>query len=156
MTLLDFFRKKQARKKLQKSPQQKAVPSPEASTAEKADVTSEEHVVATSRERVGEEKPKEAQVGFSKSASVVLLKPHITEKTSYLTERGVYSFRVSPRATKQILRRAVEELYRVNVEKVGIIHIPSRKRRLGRTIGRRPGYKKAIITLKKGQKIEFV
>ncbi|MCH7883044.1 50S ribosomal protein L23 [Patescibacteria group bacterium] len=124
--------------------------------AERADVTSGERVGATSKERVGEEKPKETQVGFSKSASVVLLKPHTTEKTSWLAERGVYSFRVSPRATKQVLRQAVEELYKVNVEKVGIIYIPSRKRRLGRIIGRRPGYKKAIITLKKGQKIEFV
>lgn len=138
MKLLELFRKKKEIEKLKK-------PLPE-KTAE----------VSTSAKEKEDKAHKEIVLGTSKFAGITLLKPHITEKSSALSDRGMYVFRVSGRATKPSIKRAVEELYKVRVTRVNVTKKPSRIRRLGKTRGRRPGYKKAIITLKNGQKIEFV
>jgi len=100
---------------------------------------------------------KEDKVGKRSSASYSILKgPHITEKATDLSEKGNYVFKVYPNANKIEIKKAVESLYGVNVVSVRIINIPKKKRRLGRTEGFRSGYKKAIVCVKEGQKIELM
>ena len=82
--------------------------------------------------------------------------PIISEKGTILEEKGKYLFKIFPEANKNNIKRAVEELYRVKVKKINIIKIPAKKIRMGRTEGEKKGYKKAIITLEKGQKLEVV
>lgn len=89
-------------------------------------------------------------------APFVLLRPHITEKAGWLQKRGQYVFQVKKSATKQAVRDAVEGLYGVLVESVSIQKKPGKTRRVKRQIGRKPGFKKAVVTLKPGEKIEIV
>ena len=86
----------------------------------------------------------------------VLKTPHITEKATDLTKENKYIFKVFPRTNKKEIKRAIEGLYNVDVVSVRIINIPPKRRRLGRTLGWRKGYKKAIIKIKEGQKIEVL
>jgi len=84
----------------------------------------------------------------------VLQQPHLTEKALKLKEEGGYiSFRVHPDANKPSIREAVEKIFEVKVESVRIIHAPHKKRRMGRFEGRKPGYKKAMVKVKKGEKM---
>ncbi|MDD5146727.1 MAG: 50S ribosomal protein L23 [Candidatus Pacebacteria bacterium] len=91
-----------------------------------------------------------------KIAPSVLKHPHITEKATKLGENNQYIFKVFDRANKSEVKKAVEEVYSVNVVDVKIINIPAKKRRLGRTEGYKAGYKKAIVKIKKDQTIEIM
>jgi large subunit ribosomal protein L23 len=94
---------------------------------------------------------------FGKPARNPLIRPHITEKTGRLAQAGAYVFIISRDATKSAVKVAVEERYRVNVERVRVASIPaSFKRRGGRVTRKRFAIKKAIVTLKPGQKIEEI
>ncbi len=86
----------------------------------------------------------------------VLLKPIITEKTSDLMVLNQYAFKVAKKANKEQIKRAVEHLYSVKVEKVRIINQKRKKKNLGRYQGWKPAFKKAIVTLKQGDKIEIM
>lgn len=86
----------------------------------------------------------------------VLKEPHITEKATNLAEKNQYTFKVFPDSNKKEIKKAVEDLYEVDVTKVRIINVPPKKRRLGRIEGFRSGFKKAIVTIKEGQKIEVM
>ncbi len=78
----------------------------------------------------------------------------ITEKTHQLKEVGnKVTFRVSVKANKIEIRKAIEELFKVKVLAVNTIHMKGKKKRLGRTEGVRPDWKKAIVTLAPGEKI---
>jgi len=79
--------------------------------------------------------------------------PHITEKATNLAQQNQYVFKVYPRANKIEIRKAIESLYGVDVISVNIINIPRKQRRVGKTRGFKPGFKKAIIKIKPGQKI---
>ena len=85
---------------------------------------------------------------------------HVTEKATDLTKNNQYVFNVSMKSNKKEVKKSIEEIYGVEVEKVNIIHSPAKKRRLGRREGFREGlrngYKKAIVKLKKGYKIEVL
>lgn len=85
----------------------------------------------------------------------VLLKPHISEKSTDLSNEGDYVFRVRKDANKEEVKREVEKRYGVNVEKVRVANIPPKKKRMGRREGERKGYKKAIVKVKKGQSIDL-
>ena len=85
-----------------------------------------------------------------------LKSPHVTEKATDLLEKNQYVFKVNARTNKTEVAKTIENFYGVNVVAVRIVNIPAKKRRMGRTVGRKPGYKKAIIKLKKGQKIELL
>ena len=91
--------------------------------------------------------------GFSYEA---VDQPHISEKATYLAEKNQYIFNVSPNFNKNEVKNAVEGIYRVDVLSVNVVKIPAKKRRIGRTEGFRKGYKKAIIKIKEGQKIEIL
>lgn len=87
--------------------------------------------------------------------SSVLIQPHITEKTLAATEKGVYTFVVKKNASKQQVAKAIESIYNVTVEQVRIINTPSKTRRyrFGHHV-RKPGLRKAMAMLKKGEKID--
>ncbi len=84
-----------------------------------------------------------------------LEKPHISEKATALPESGFYVFKVKDGANKKDIKEETEKKYKVNVEKVRIIKVPPKKRRVGRTEGKTKGYKKAIVKIKKGQTIDL-
>ena len=84
-----------------------------------------------------------------------ILKGIMTEKSLKLRdEQGQYTFLVHPSMNKIEIKKAVESLFKVSVEKVRIITTRGKNRRMGWFRGRRPDRKKAIVSLKKGEKIE--
>lgn len=85
----------------------------------------------------------------------VLVRPHLTEKSSILAERGQYTFLVVPSAEKVAIARAVAARYGVHPIHVAIVRLPGKRVRYGKTVGRRSGVKKAIVTLKSSEKIPF-
>lgn len=86
----------------------------------------------------------------------ILKTPQVTEKATALVGKNQYVFKIQPRANKVEIKKAVEDLYGVDVISVKIIKVPRKKRRLGRISGWRKGYKKAIVKIKEGQKIEVL
>lgn len=86
----------------------------------------------------------------------VLKKPHVTEKATDLTSKNQYIFEVFRDVNKNQIKKAVEDVYGVDVESVRVINIARKKRRLGRIEGWRQGYKKAVVKIKEGQKIEVL
>lgn len=92
----------------------------------------------------------------SGKAFQVLNFPHITEKASGLTANGQYVFKVWKSANKIEIKRAIEDVYGVNVVAVNIINVPGKERRVGKRTGLKKGYKKAIVKVMKGQKIEVL
>lgn len=87
--------------------------------------------------------------------SIVLKSAHITEKAGDLAEKDKYVFKVSSEANKIKIKQEIESVFKVNVISVRTINIPKRKKRLGKITGWQKGYKKAIIGIKKGQKIDI-
>jgi large subunit ribosomal protein L23 len=86
----------------------------------------------------------------------VIRGPIITEKLDQAREKfRQYSFIVDKKATKIDVARAVESLFKVSVEGVRTNIVHGKVKRVGKNIGRRPNYKKAIVTLKEGDKIEL-
>jgi large subunit ribosomal protein L23 len=86
----------------------------------------------------------------------VIQRPLVTEKSNISREEmNIATFAVNPRANKHDIRRAVEELFEVKVVTVRTMRQPRKKRRVGRRIGRRAEWKKAIVELAEGQSIEF-
>ncbi len=83
----------------------------------------------------------------------IVIKPIITEKSSSLLERNVYTFEVHPRATKIDIKKAIETIFsksNAKVLKVNIIKVDRKYKRLGRSEGYKKGYKKALVYLSKG------
>ena len=82
--------------------------------------------------------------------------PVITEKGTLVNEQGnQVVFRVHPRANKVEIRRAIETLFKVRVDKVRTSRQLGKLRRVGRHVGRRPNWKKAYVTLAEGNRIDF-
>lgn len=80
--------------------------------------------------------------------------PSITEKNTILREnQNKYVFEVVKGATKPEIKEAVEKLFNVNVEAVNTILVKGKKKRMGRNVGYRPDWKKAIVKIKAGQSI---
>jgi len=86
----------------------------------------------------------------------ILVRPIITEKASVLTERNnQVVFEVVRKANKHQIRDAVESAYGVEVKKLATMIIPGKLKRRGMSIGKRSNWKKAIVTLKDGDSIDF-
>jgi large subunit ribosomal protein L23 len=83
----------------------------------------------------------------------LILKPIITEKGTIQMELGKYVFDVLPKATKPDIRAAIESLFDVTVVKVNTLTLPRKKRRVGKFVGYKAQYKRAIVTLKEGDSI---
>ncbi len=88
--------------------------------------------------------------------SKVILSPLLTEKNAALKEsRNKVVFEVAPDANKIEIKKAVEEAFQVSVLSVNVLNVRGKIKRLGRNMGRRRDWKKAIVTLKEGSTIEF-
>jgi large subunit ribosomal protein L23 len=82
--------------------------------------------------------------------------PLITEKATELSRQGKYVFLVDKNAASPEIKKALEVIYKINVVKVDIINTRPKPRKWGRSVGVKPGYKKAIVTLKKGQTLDIL
>ncbi len=80
-------------------------------------------------------------------------RPIVTEKATLLLEQNKYVFEVVPKATKPEIKAAIESLFNVKVVGVNTLRPPRKKRRVGRFVGYKPQYKRAIITLADGDSI---
>ncbi len=85
----------------------------------------------------------------------ILVRPIITEKNTLLNDQGKYTFEVLPTVNKIEIKRAVEEVFKVRVTGVNVLKVPGKRRRTGRTQGMTRSWKKAIVTLEAGQRIEL-
>lgn len=85
----------------------------------------------------------------------IIIRPIITEKSSRLMERNQYTFEVHPRANKIQIRNAVQDIFKVKVEKVHTMRIHPKPKRMGMFVGKSRSWKKAIVSVQQGQKIEF-
>lgn len=92
-----------------------------------------------------------------KSTYAVLRKPLLTEKGTLLKETdNKVVFKVAKEANKIEIKNAVEEIFKVKVDRVATMNCRGKTKRMGRFEGKRPNWKKAIVTLKKGEKLDFV
>lgn len=89
----------------------------------------------------------------------ILMRPLVTEKVSAMNEKGKYGFIVDINANKVEIKNAVEKMYGVNVEKVNTLSVMGKQKvrytKAGVLAGRKPNYKKAIVTLAQGEVIDF-
>ncbi|HZR45211.1 MAG TPA: 50S ribosomal protein L23 [Candidatus Manganitrophaceae bacterium] len=84
----------------------------------------------------------------------LIVRPLLTEKSTLLREGlNKVSFVVRPDANRKEVKKAVEETLNVKVDKVHILNVGGKEKRLNRFVGKRPDWKKAIVTLKKGEKL---
>jgi large subunit ribosomal protein L23 len=88
-------------------------------------------------------------------ASQIVLAPVMSEKSYNGIESGTYTFKVHADAHKTQIRQAVEQLFDVKVERVNVLKVQSKPKRRGLFKGARPGWKKAVVQLRPGQRIEF-
>jgi large subunit ribosomal protein L23 len=88
-------------------------------------------------------------------ARQVIRRPIVTEKSTRGTEMGKYTFEVAESANKLTIKRAVEDLFDVSVARVNTMKIPGRMKRRGQYWYHSAGYKKAVVTLAPGQKIDL-
>lgn len=117
--------------------------------------TKKKEEVAEKKEEVAEKK----EVKITRKGGIiygVVKEPHISEKATDLAAVDSYVFKVFPRANKKEIKKTIESFYGVDVLRVNIIRVPAKERRMGRTVGFKKGYKKAIVKVKKGQKIEII
>jgi large subunit ribosomal protein L23 len=85
-----------------------------------------------------------------------VIRPIVTEKTSEAyQQRGEYTFEVAPGATKPAIKHAIEQLFGVHVVGVWTLNQRGKTKRVGRTAGRRPNWKKAIVRLREGDRLEI-
>ena len=85
----------------------------------------------------------------------IIRKPHITEKATDLNVIGKYVFMVEPSATKNEIKKALKKIYSVDVVKIQTITRPAKEKKFRSRAGIKTGYKKAVVTLKEGQKLEI-
>lgn len=90
-----------------------------------------------------------------KTSYDIIIKPIITEASMISMEENKYTFKVDKHANKTEIKRAIEELFEVDVVKVNTMNVKGKIKRLGRNEGKRADWKKAIVKLAPGSKIEI-
>ena len=85
----------------------------------------------------------------------VLRQPLITEKSTDLQTQNKYAFEIAEGANKPLVKQAVEKAFKVRVSKVNVVTVPGKTRRVGRQHVQTRSWRKAIVTLQPGDKIEF-
>jgi len=133
-----FNKKEEKNKKSVQAPRKEITKAPDYSASEKPD-----------------KKSASAPIGDA-SGFKSIEAAHVSEKASMLSSSGRYVFRVFKNSNKIEIKKDIEKLYKVSVESVNIVKAPSKSRRIGKITGIKPGYKKAIVTLAKGQTIDIV
>ena len=139
MAILDVFKGKEEDEKVKKD-------SPKSSVAKK-------DVKDTKKE---DNKVTKKSVFTNTQYDNMLLRPHITEKSSLVAEGNGYTFEVIKSANKSEIKKAIKEIYNVDAIRVNIINVPRKQIIFRGKKGWKPGKKKAIVFLKKGETIEFV
>ena len=94
----------------------------------------------------------------SLDAYSTIIRPVVSEKSTVLGEQGKYVFEVAPDANKIQIKYAVEEAFankKVQVDSVNIVHVTGKERRRGRSVGHTRSWKKAIVTLRAGQRLDL-
>ena len=84
-----------------------------------------------------------------------IISPNITEKSTSMSEFDKVVFKVNKKANKNSIKKSIEKIFKVNVIKVNTINIKGKKKLVKNKKSYKPGYKKAIVTLKKGQSIDL-
>ena len=84
-----------------------------------------------------------------------ILFPAITEKATFLSEYNKIVFKVNKGASKNSIKKSVEKIFKVNVTKINTINLKGKTKMIRGKKTKKPGYKKAIVTLKKGQSIDL-
>jgi len=154
MALLDFLKNKkeiEKSRKTEKKPAKAGYPLGRTKKEEKKQEKKVEKSDVQSTPKVSSNKVKNGKFSYE-----AIKQPHISEKASYLAEKDQYIFEILPNYNKNEIKKSIEGLYGVNVLSVNVIKIPAKKRRLGRTEGFRKAYKKAVVKIKNGQKIEIL
>jgi large subunit ribosomal protein L23 len=90
----------------------------------------------------------------NKNMHNVLKRPRVTEKATFLAEKSVYVFEIDPRTSKGEVKKAFIEKYKINPTKVSTVTIPAKNVFVRGKRGKKSGYKKAYVYLKKGEKLE--
>ena len=89
------------------------------------------------------------------SAYDIVIRPIITEKSSSLMELNKYTFEVHKNANKIQIRQAIETIFKVKVLSVNTLNVKSKPKRMGASVGRTRSWKKAIVALPAGERLEF-
>jgi large subunit ribosomal protein L23 len=134
------------------------------SAAKKADAPKAKKTAAKPREQKAVDAPEAPTVASGtkaiRSEKIIVLHPHITEKATTMAEEHVYTFVVGRNANKIEIKKAIKQLYKVTPIAIRIVNKAPRMERMARGRNRRPfrrpGMKKAYVTLKKGEQISFV
>ena len=92
---------------------------------------------------------------FNRSSNDIIKYPIITDKATRLLENNQYSFIENPKSDKLTIKEAIEYLFNVKVTKVNTCHLPRKQKRIGKYIGWKSQYKKAIVTLSEGNTINL-
>jgi len=148
MALLDFLKNKKKEAKINKPKERKK------EKPEKKEVVVDKE--AKDRPEIAKSTQPKRQRKITGDSVKILKSPHIAEKSTDLLGNNQYVFRVWPRANKSETKKAIESIFKVDVVGVQIVNLPKKRRRLGRTEGFTKGYKKAIVRIKEGQKIEIL
>lgn len=139
MAFFDVFKTKKGEDKFVKKQREKA-------EAKKTEEPKEEK-----EEKAG----KKTGTKISGFSANVLEGPHITEKNTLLNGQNAYVFKIKTRANKIMVKQAVKETYGVVPERVNIVYAPDKKRFIRGKYGVTSGFKKAVVYLKEGDKIEI-
>ena len=94
-------------------------------------------------------------LGVSLNDVQIIKYPIITDKTTRLFENNQYSFLVDPKTNKKLIKKSIELIFQVQVIGVNTSHLPRKKRRIGKFVGYRPHYKRAIVKLAPGESINL-
>jgi large subunit ribosomal protein L23 len=84
-----------------------------------------------------------------------IISPNVTEKSTFLSEYNKVVFKVQKNASKDSIKKSIEKIFKVNVIKINTINLKGKTKLIRNKKTFKPGYKKAIITLKKGQSIDL-
>ncbi|MFH1712253.1 MAG: 50S ribosomal protein L23 [Patescibacteria group bacterium] len=99
--------------------------------------------------------PDKIATSASKRSTATILEPIVTEKTAKLSDQGVIVLKVAKNANRIMVRQAVRELYKVNPIKINIINVRGKRVNFGRQRGKRVDYKKALVILPKGTRVDI-
>ena len=152
MGLLDRFKKKNEQEAVKQTAPEKAAPR----QAEKKSVQKVTPVttVAVDAKTAAPTKVKAESKGAAVGRYGVLIKPLITEKATFLNAQNQYLFAIDIRMNKVEVKKAIRTMYKVDPVSVNIIRSGGKQVRFGRVRGQRKAWKKAIVTLKPGDKIQ--
>lgn len=126
------------------SEQEKEIPKKEGSA-----VRAKKTIPAKTEERAA---PSTARTVY---AGRVIESPYVTEKTSLCAAKNTYVFKVARATTKNEIVKAIQRMFKVTVMKVNVMNMPEKKVRVGRHEGHIPGFKKAMVTIQEGEKIDI-